>query len=133
MYSVLQLTSFGDERGSLIALENNTSIPFAVRRVFYIYGTKDAVARGAHANIHSKFVLICVHGSCKVRIMLPTQEDIVTLDRPDKGLYLDAMVWKEMYAFTTDAVLLVLSDSFFDAEEYIEDYNEYVRKFSKLH
>lgn len=128
MYSVLKFAAMGDDNGRLVALEGNVHIPFDICRVFYISGIKPGVVRGAHANRKSQFVMVCVTGSCKVKVCHPKETLEVVLDSPTKGLYLDNMVWKEMYDFSPDAVLMVLSNEPYDKDEYIYDYDAYVEE-----
>ncbi len=129
-YKVTDLPVRGDDKGSLIAIEGAKDIPFSVARIFYIYGTQNNIIRGLHANRNSQFVLVCVHGSCDVKIKTPGQDDdaIIHLDAPHKTLWLDKMVWKEMYNFSKDAVLLVLSDHSYDPDEYIHSYDDLARE-----
>lgn len=117
----------GDERGKLVVIEGRQSIPFDIQRVFYIYGSDDTVIRGQHANRESEFVLINVAGQSKVRITDTREEFVVELNRPMMGVYIPKMVWKDMYDFSEDSVLLVLASTHYDGEEYIRDYDEYVR------
>lgn len=128
MYSVINFKKNGDARGSLVVIESGAQIPFDIRRVFYIYDTVDDVVRGNHANRNSQFVLVCLHGSCKVKIRLPRKETVVALENPHTGLWLDRMVWKEMYDFSEGAVLLVLSSETYDQNEYIKDFDTYLRE-----
>jgi len=126
-YKVLDFKIFGDERGSLTALEENKEVPFDIKRVFYIYNTTGKkVIRGNHANRKTKFVLIMLAGSSKVKIFdyKGGIQEIVELDTPNKGLFLDNMVWKEMYDFSDNSVMLVLASEHFDALEYIDTYEE---------
>lgn len=120
-YKIINFNEFGDENGKLVAIENSKNIPFEIKRVFYIYGTKENVVRGQHANKISRFVLICLSGSCEVKIydMEEKIEENFILDSPQKGLYLDRMIWKDMYNFSENCVLLVLSDSEYIKDEYI--------------
>ncbi|RHF69174.1 sugar 3,4-ketoisomerase [Fusobacterium mortiferum] len=124
-YKIINFNEFGDENGKLIAIENSKHIPFDIKRVFYIYGTKNGVVRGQHANRISRFVLICLSGSCEVKIYDKEEkiEENFILDSPKKGLYLDRMIWKDMYNFSKDCVLLVLSDSEYIKDEYIYEKN----------
>lgn len=116
----------GDERGELIVIEGGENIPFEIKRIFYICGTKPGVVRGQHANRKSEFVLINVAGESKVKIKDGQGgEKIFVLNHPHQGLYIPAMVWKEMYDFSSDSVMLVLSNEHYDANEYIRDYREY--------
>ena len=130
LYRKLHFPDLGDERGKLVVAEGDIDIPFAIQRVFYIYGSDDSVVRGQHANRESEFVLINVAGSSKVMITDGTNKDIVELNRPMEGLYLPKMVWKEMYDFSPDSVLLVLASTHYDGSEYIRDYDEYIREIA---
>ena len=122
------LIDLGDERGKLVVIEGNQTIPFEIKRVFYIYGSDDTVIRGQHANRESEFVLVNVAGSSKVKITDSKEEIIVELNKPMTGIYLPPMVWKEMYDFSPDSVLLVLASTHYSDSEYIRDYDEYVRE-----
>ncbi len=127
-YRILEFGDLGDERGKLVVVEGNMDIPFEIKRVFYIYGSDKDVVRGQHANRTSEFVLINVSGSSKVRVDNGFEEEIIELNRPRMGLYLPTMVWKDMYDFSEDSVLLVLANTHYDAEEYIRDYDEYLKE-----
>ena len=105
-----------------------SNIPFEIKRVFYIYGSDSQVVRGQHANRNSEFVLINVSGSSKVRVDNGFEEEIIELNRPRMGLYLPTMVWKDMYDFSEDSVLLVLANTHYDGHEYIRDYDEFIKE-----
>lgn len=126
-YKLIDMRVFGDERGHLISLEKGNNCPFEVKRAFYIFDTKPGIARGAHANRNSEFMLIPINGSCKVRIDDGSSSETVKLSDPHKALYLDKMLWKEMFDFSYNAILLVLTNTLYDEKEYIRDYNEYSR------
>lgn len=126
-YKLIDMRVFGDERGHLISLEKGNNCPFEVKRAFYIFDTKPGIARGAHANRNSEFMLIPISGSCKVRIDDGVSSEIVRLSDPHQALYLDKMLWKEMFDFSYNAILLVLTNTLYDEKEYIRDYNEYSR------
>ncbi len=115
------------EDGNLIALENNKDIPFEIKRIFYIYDVKKNAIRGKHANKKSKMVIIPVSGSCYIKTHTKEKEEIFQLDSKEKGLFTDRMVWKEMFDFSPDCVLLILTDSFYDPDEYILDFNEFLK------
>jgi len=125
---ILNFKDLGDERGKLVVIEGNESIPFDIKRVFYIYGSDATVVRGQHANRESEFVLINVAGTSKVRITDGSEEFIVELNKPMMGVYIPKMIWKDMYDFSTDSVLLVLANTHYDGKEYIRDYNEYLKE-----
>ena len=124
---LIEFTQNGDERGHLVVVEGNQDIPFAIQRVFYIYGSDADVIRGRHANYRSEFVLINVAGTSKVKVDDGTNQKVFHLDRPHIGIYLPKLIWKDMYAFSSDSVLLCLASEHYDAEEYIRDYNTYIR------
>lgn len=123
---ILQFGDLGDERGKLVVIEGAQSIPFDIKRIFYIYGSDATVIRGQHANRNSEFVLVNVAGQSKVRITDGIEEFIVELNKPMMGVYIPKMIWKDMYDFSSDSVLLVLASTHYDAKEYIRDYNDYI-------
>lgn len=129
---LLEFPELGDERGNLTVIEGESGIPFAIQRVFYIYGSDDTVVRGCHANKKTKFALINVAGSSKVKVKDGKGNEIIyCLNRPRTGLYLPEMTWKEMYDFSSDSVLLCLASEHYDGSEYIRDYNEFVKLVSE--
>lgn len=129
LYKILYFKDLGDERGNLVVIEGEgIDIPFDIKRVFYIYGSDDKVVRGQHANRETEFLLVNVGGSSKVRVDNGTEIAIITLDRPGMGLYLPPMLWKDMYDFSPDSILLVLASKHYDAQEYIRDYEEYLQE-----
>lgn len=120
--------SIGDPRGYLVVCEGEKDIPFLPVRIFYIYGTRSDIVRGNHANYKSEFVLINVCGRSKVRVKDGYgSEKIYELTMPHTGIYLPRMIWKEMYDFSEDSVLLCLASEHYDPDEYINNFDEYVR------
>lgn len=123
---MLEFPQRGDERGHLVIVEGGIDVPFEIKRAFYIYGSDADVVRGCHANRRTEFVLINVAGSSKVKVKDGEgNEAIFCLNRPHTGIYLPTMVWKEMYDFSEDSVLLVLASEHYDPEEYIRDFEEF--------
>ncbi len=116
----------GDDRGQLIALEEGKDIPFAVRRIYYMYETADGVTRGYHAHKHLQQILVCIHGSCKIRLDNGQESKVVSLEKPYEGLYVANTMWREMFDFSPEAVLLVLASEFYDENDYIRDYDEFL-------
>ncbi len=129
---VLNFKDLGDERGKLVVIEGHQDIPFDIQRVFYMYGSDSEVMRGQHANRKSEFVLINVGGTSKVRIDNGHSEAIIELNKPMMGLYIPTMVWKDMYDFSEDSILLVLASTHYDGTEYIRDYEEYKKEMGVL-
>ena len=122
----IEFAEHGDERGNLVVVEGEKDIPFSIQRVFYIYGSDPDIVRGQHANRNSEFVLITVAGRSKVKVMDGLGNEVVfSLNRPRTGVYIPTMVWKEMYDFSPDAVLLCLASEHYDETEYIRDFDEF--------
>lgn len=129
---MLEFKQLGDNRGNLVVIEGNQEVPFDIKRIFYIYGSDCNVVRGNHANRNSEFVLVNVSGKSKVKVKDGLGNEIVfSLTRPHTGVYLPRMVWKEMYDFSEDSVLLCLSSEHYDEDEYIRDYSDYVQIVSE--
>ncbi|MEN6326644.1 MAG: WxcM-like domain-containing protein [Syntrophomonas sp.] len=122
----LDFKLLGDERGSMIAIEGERSIPFPIKRIYYIYGVPAGSSRGLHAHIKLKQVLICLKGSCKIIVDDTRERETVVLNRPDTGLLIDSLIWREMYDFSPDCVLLVLASEHYDASDYIRNYEDFL-------
>ena len=116
----------GDELGQLVALEEFKDIPFEIKRVYYMYDTGEGIHRGFHAHKTLKQILICIHGSCKVLLDNGEEKKIVSLEKPYEGLYIAHNMWREMYDFSPDAVLMVLASEYYDESDYIRDYDEFL-------
>ena len=129
---MLEFPQKGDERGRLVIVEGGMDIPFEVKRIFYIYGSDKTVVRGQHANRKTQFVLINVAGQSKVKVKDGKGNEIVfTLNRPHTGIYLPQMVWKDMYDFSEDSILLCLASEHYDPEESIRDYDKFMLMIEK--
>jgi len=116
----------GDSRGSLIALEANKDIPFEIKRVYYIFDTKEDVVRGHHAHKALEQILICVSGSCTIVMDNGKEQTEVVLNKPDIGLYVGPNIWREMKNFSPGAVLLVLASDYYNEADYIRNYKEFL-------
>lgn len=116
----------GDKRGQLVALEEYKDIPFTVKRVYYMYDTTEGVIRGCHAHKSLQQILICIHGSCKIMLDNGKEKKVVPLERPYEGLYVSNAMWREMFDFSPDAVLLVLASELYDESDYIRNYDEFL-------
>lgn len=128
--SLIKTVSFkplGDDRGSLVALESEQNVPFEIKRVYYIFGTKAGVARGYHAHRNLKQVAVCVTGSCRFVLDDGIRREEVILNSPTTGLVIEDMVWREMHDFSADCVLMVLANQYYDESDYIRDYEAFVR------
>lgn len=124
----IRLNKHGDQRGMLVALEQDREVPFVIRRVYYLFATTHGVHRGQHAHRHLKQLAVAVRGS--VTCLLDDGSDTVEviLDDPSRGLLLGSMVWRELYDFSDDCVLMVLADHLYDPSDYIADYADFLRE-----
>ncbi len=128
----MQITKYvfephGDDRGQLVAIEEFRNIPFDIKRVYYMYDTVEGVSRGFHAHKKLQQILICVHGSCRIKLDNGREQEIVLLNKPNEGLYVSNVMWREMYDFSPDAVLMVLASELYDEEDYIRNYDEFLK------
>ena len=124
---LLPLQTHGDERGSLIALEQDKNIPFKIKRVYYIFNTKEGVRRGFHAHKELTQVVVAVRGSCRFLLDDGSEKISLLLDNPAQGLLVDSCIWREMYEFSEDCVLMVLADKPYDESDYIRNYEEFIQ------
>ncbi len=125
---LIVLKIHGDERGSLVALENGHNLPFDVKRVYYIFGTKEGVSRGFHAHKKLTQLLIALRGSCRITCEYNNKKEEYILSRPDEGLQIDGLVWREMHDFSSDCVLLVLASDYYSEADYIRDYQTFLNE-----
>jgi dTDP-4-dehydrorhamnose 3,5-epimerase len=116
----------GDERGSLVAIEQGRQVPFAIERAYYLFGTKTGVTRGLHAHRRLHQFAVPVSGACTMLVDDGSNRTTVRLDNPAVGVTLPAMLWHEMSDFTPDCVLLVLADAPYDEADYVRDYDEFL-------
>lgn len=123
---LIPLQTHGDDRGSLIALEEGINIPFPVKRVYYLFNTKEGVRRGYHAHKTLKQVAIVVRGSCRFVLDDGKEKVEVLVDNPAKGLLIESFMWREMYDFSDDCVLMVLADQLYEESDYIRDYDDFI-------
>ncbi|OCH37532.1 sugar 3,4-ketoisomerase [Aliivibrio fischeri] len=131
LINLIEFKSLGDDRGGLVSLEGNNNIPFDIKRVYYIFNTKDGVSRGFHAHKDLQQVAICIKGSCRFLLDDGQKKETVLLDRANVGLYIDSMKWREMHDFSEECVLMVLASHHYDEADYIRDYNEFLMASKK--
>ena len=117
----------GDDRGQLVALEEFKDIPFRIKRVYYImYDTGEGVVRGHHAHKSLQQILICIHGSCKILLDNGREKKVIPLEKPYEGLYVSNAMWREMFDFSPDAVLMALASELYDEGDYIRNYDDFL-------
>ena len=120
-YRLINFSVIGDSRGSLVSLEGSRNIPFDIKRVYYIYGTKPNQERGKHAHKELQQVIVCLSGSCTIILDDGKKRESIEINRPDVGLYIGKNIWREMKDFSNDCVLMVLANEYYDEKEYIRD------------
>jgi UDP-2-acetamido-3-amino-2,3-dideoxy-glucuronate N-acetyltransferase len=124
--ALLELPKVKDSRGMLSFAQIEQSLPFSAARYFLVYGVPNRQIRGEHAHKQLHQFLVCVAGSCAVRMFDGNRSDEVRLDRPEIGLHVTPMVWTTQYKFSADAVLLVLASDVYKESDYIRDPDEYL-------
>jgi len=127
LINIIKLKSLGDERGSLVALESNKSLPFEIKRVYYIFDTEEGVSRGFHAHRNLKQIAVCVTGSCRFVLDNGKEKEEIILEGATNGLLIEDLIWREMHDFSSDCVLLVLASEYYDELDYVRDYQQFLR------
>ena len=130
---LIQLPRIVDLRGGLSFGEYDQHLPFIPRRYFVIYDVPSIEVRGEHAHREQHQFLVCLKGSCSVVLDDGKNRNEVVLDRPDLGLYLPPMVWGIQYKYTPEAVLMVLVSDVYDADDYIRDYDLFIKEVNQAH
>jgi dTDP-4-dehydrorhamnose 3,5-epimerase-like enzyme len=118
----------GDDRGSLVAVETQQDLPFELKRVYYIFGTKEGVERGFHAHKNLQQVAVAVRGSCTMVLDDGREKTEVLLSDPTQGLYIGSMLWRVMKNFSEDCVLLVFADQHYTESDYIRNYDDFLNE-----
>lgn len=124
----IPLQMHGDERGSLVALEETKNVPFEIKRVYYMFNTQDGIRRGFHAHKNLIQLAIPVRGACKFLMDDGHERLDIILDNPASGLLIEPMMWHEMYDYSEDCVLLVLANDHYDESDYIRNYDEFINQ-----
>ena len=127
-YQLLEFKTLGDNRGSLIAIEEGYNAPFEIKRVYYIFDTKKNVERGFHAHINLEQIAITVKGSCTFILDNGKKQEEIILDSPNQGLHIKGLIWREMKDFSEDCVLIVLANKHYDESDYIRDYDKFLEE-----
>jgi dTDP-4-dehydrorhamnose 3,5-epimerase-like enzyme len=122
---LVPLKEFGDERGNLVSIEAMRTIPFNIKRTYYLTNLKMDEPRGFHAHKKLKQFAICLKGSCRFVMEDENSRKEFVLNKSNQGIKIDPMVWHEMHDFSQDCVLLVLADDYYDEADYIRSYEEF--------
>ena len=125
---LIDLPKIEDPRGNLTFVESGNNIPFEIKRVFYLYDVPGGESRGAHANIHTQQFIIAMSGSFDVVVDDGKGRKMFSLNRAYYGLYVANMIWRGIENFSSGGVCLVLASTFYSADDYIRDYDEFKKK-----
>ena len=113
--------------GHLTPIEAGIDVPFDIKRIYYITRVPENTTRGFHSHKDLEQVLLCLNGSVEIVVSTPYESETILLNDPSKGLYIGPMVWREMKNFSAGSVLLVLASQHYDENDYIRDYDEYIK------
>ena len=123
---LVNFKKYTDERGNLIPIEFPKNLPFEIKRIYYIYGVPNNLERGFHSHRDLEQILISLGGSVKIKTKTPFEEEIYCLSDPSTALYIGPYMWREMYDFSPDAVLLVLASEYYTEDDYIRNYEDFL-------
>lgn len=107
------------------------NVPFEIKRVYYIFNTEQGVSRGYHAHKTLKQILVCVSGSCNIKLDNGVNTEEIILNKPNQGLFIEGMIWREMHEFSRDCVLMVLANELYNEEDYIRSYQDFIEEGKK--
>lgn len=125
-WELIHLAPKGDGQGKLIAIQQKVDVPFKIKRAYFIYNTLEGIHRGFHAHKNLSQILIAVSGSCEVIVDNGNTQEKYKLNKPTKGLVIHNLIWREMYNFSSDCVLLVLANEYYTPDDYIRDYDQFL-------
>jgi dTDP-4-dehydrorhamnose 3,5-epimerase-like enzyme len=124
--NLMSFSVIGDERGNLVSLEELKNIPFTIKRVYFLYDLRKDLPRGFHAHKELQQILICVKGSCNVLLDSGEEKQVYHLNQSHKGVFIDRMIWREMYDFSENCVLMVIASDYYDEDDYIRIYYDFL-------
>ncbi|EFC71775.1 FdtA/QdtA family cupin domain-containing protein [Prevotella sp. oral taxon 299] len=124
---IIELPRITDPRGNLTVAEANKNIPFDIKRVYWLYDVPGGECRGGHAHKHLQQILIAVSGSFHVTLDNGKEKQTFLLNHPYQGLLIDTKTWRTLDDFSSGAVCVVLASDFYDENDYIYDYNDFLQ------
>ncbi len=132
LVKIVKFNIHSDKRGSLVSIESKTSVPFNIKRIYYIHNIQTGVSRGFHAHKKLNQVMIAISGKCRVILDNGIKREEIWIQSPDQGLLIKNMIWREMYDFSKECILLVLASQKYDKYDYIRDYKKFLQLINKL-
>ena len=124
---IINLPKFLDTRGNLSFVEQKTHIPFDIRRTYWLYDVPGGEARGGHAYRENEEFIVALSGSFDVILDDGKEKKTFTLNRSYYGLYVPKGLWREMDNFSTNSLAMILSSTDYDANDYVRDYDEFIK------
>lgn len=125
--SIVYLSKVHNRAGNITAIENKKSIPFDIKRVYYLYDVPGGEERGGHAHYELQQFVVALSGAFDVLLDDGTNKKVVHLDRPFIGLHITTGIWRELLNFSSGSVCLVLASHKYDESDYIRDYGSFIR------
>ena len=123
--ALIEIPKIENVLGTIGVVENNT-IPFEMKRVYYLYDIPSSANRGGHAHKNLKQVLIAISGSFDVIVKDGVTEEKITLNKPNVGLLINTNIWRELDNFSSGSVCLVIASDIFDESDYIRNYQQFL-------
>ena len=124
--------TISDQRGTRLPIEALKEVPFDIKRTYYLFNLNKK-PRGFHAHHKLQQMMICLNGSCKIKLDNGAEDPIeVFLDSPSQGIFIDKMIWHEMYEFSSNCIIAVLSSDYYDEKDYIRNYQDFGTLVKKL-
>lgn len=132
LVKIVKFNTHSDKRGSLVSIESKTSVPFNIKRIYYIHNIQTGVSRGFHAHKKLNQVMIAISGKCRVILDNGIKREEIWIQSPGQGLLIKNMIWREIYDFSPECILLVLASQKYDKTDYIRDYKKFHQRINKL-
>ena len=129
--NLVDLPVVTDPRGDLTFIEGENHIPFPIRRVYYLYNVPVDVERGGHAHHDLEQVVFALSGSFRIKIDNGSTKTEYWLNNPQKGLYINKLIWREMDSFSQGAVCMVLASRPYDESDYLREYDDFISTINK--
>lgn len=124
---IINFQKHGDANAQLSVAEYKKELPFAVKRIYFLHKVKSSITRGKHCHKKLKQVYIAISGKMKIKLFDGRNNKTILLDNPNKGLYIGSNIWREIYDFSSNGILLVLASDIYKENDYIRSYNEYLK------
>lgn len=123
---IIEIPKIKNTKGNIGVIENDV-VPFDIKRVYYLYDVPSSAKRGGHAHKALQQLLVPLSGSFDVVLKDGTEEVTITLNKPDRGLLINSNIWRELENFSSGAVCMVIASEVYSEDDYIRDYNDFLK------